>query len=264
MQVFTQPSLQEEYIMPQLRNGIRIGVQSFGFREFPNEQIVGMLKECGLETIELFRKHAGLEEGKDGAVIQLYKDNGISISSFGINNYPANEEEIRPYFEFASKAGIRALGASPAPDSFELLEKLCEEYDVNIAIHNHGRKDQKYGTVEQLEKALAGTSNRIGLCLDTAWLLDIGADPVETLLRFPGRVYGVHLKDFTFDADGTRHEHVIGQGGLKLGDFLDSLHETGFNGYISIEYEADAKNPLPGVKLCIEEINKALGQVKAG
>jgi hypothetical protein len=123
--------------------------------------------------------------------------------------------------------------------------------------HNHGRKDKTYGTVEQLEQALAQTSDRIGLCLDAAWLLDVSADPVETLRKFADRVYGVHLKDFTFDADGTRHEHVIGTGGLRLWVFLDLLVKSGFAGYVSIQYEADAQNPLNGIRPCVEEIKKA-------
>jgi sugar phosphate isomerase/epimerase len=246
--------------MLTLSNGIHVGVQSFCFREFANEQIVGMLRECGLDTIELFKKHAGIEERREEEVIRLYRDHGIAISSFGINPYPNNEAEIRPYFEFAKKAGIRYLGASPAPDSFGLLERMCEEYDIGIAIHNHGRKDQKYGTVEQLEQALAKTSDRIGLCLDTAWLLDVSADPVETLRKFAGRVYGVHLKDFTYDADGTRRENIIGTGGLRLREFLDLLVKTGFAGYVSIEYEADAKNPIDGIRKCVEEVKKAVAR----
>ena len=241
-----------------LPNGIHVGVQSYCFREFTNDEIVGMLKECGLDTLELFLKHSGVGEGKEDEVIRLYRDHGISLSSFGINNYPNNEASVRPYFEFAKKAGIRYLGASPAPDSFELLERLCEEYNIGIAIHNHGRKDQKYGTVEQLEQALAKTSDRIGLCLDTAWLLDVSADPVETLRKFAGRVYGVHLKDFVYDAEGNRHEKIIGSGGLRLPEFLDLLMKTGFSGYVTIEYEADAKNPLPGIQQCIEAVKRAM------
>jgi sugar phosphate isomerase/epimerase len=246
-----------QMLMLTLPNGIHVGVQSYCFREFANEQIIGMLKECGLDTIELFRKHAGLDERREDEVIRLYRDHGIAISSFGINPYPNNEAVIRPYFEFAKKAGIRYLGASPSPDSFELLERLCEEYKIGIAIHNHGRKDKTYGTVEQLEQALAQTSDRIGLCLDTAWLLDVSADPVETLRKFAGRVYGVHLKDYTFDSDGNRHEQIIGRGGLRLREFLHLLLETGFAGYVSIEYEADAQNPLDGIRQCIEAVKKA-------
>jgi len=112
--------------------------------------------------------------------------------------------------------------------------------------------------VHQLEQALAQTSDRFGLCLDTAWLLDVSADPVETLRKFAGRVYGVHLKDFVYDAEGNRHEKIIGSGGLRLPEFLDLLMKTGFSGYVTIEYEADAKNPLPGIQQCIEAVKRAM------
>ena len=49
-----------------------------------------------------------------------------------------DHEANRRWFEFAKKAGIKSISANPSEDSFDSLDKLCEEYQIRIAIHNHG------------------------------------------------------------------------------------------------------------------------------
>jgi sugar phosphate isomerase/epimerase len=112
--------------------------------------------------------------------------------------------------------------------------------------------------MEQIGAMLEQTSERIGLCLDTAWLLDAGGDPLEALAKFGPRVYGVHLKDFTFDADGNHEDVIIGTGELDLPRFLEELQKMGFDGYMSLEYEGDADAPIPSVKECVQALSNAL------
>jgi sugar phosphate isomerase/epimerase len=190
-------------------------------------------------------------------VLKLYRDNGLIFNSYGINSFNNDEAKVRPFFEFAKKAGIRTLGCKPNPEAYELLERLSEEYSIKLAIHNHGRKDQMYGEVDRLREALKNTSANIGLCLDTGWLIDVGGDPVELIREYPDRIYGIHFKDFIYEADGTRHEAVLGDGKLDVHGLMKALKEIRFNGYATIEFEGDPENPVPSIKKCIARLQEA-------
>lgn len=244
--------------MTKVLGTIELGVQSYCYRLFSNEQIVEQLKECGLNALEICRKHLDLDNGDDADdVLAQYRDNGISFNSYGINPYDGDEAKARRYFEFAKKAGISVLGAKPHPDAFDMLGRLCDEYGVKLAIHNHGRKDAQYGTVGQLEAAISRAPESIGLCLDTGWLIDAGEDPAETARKFAGRVYGVHFKDFQYTEDGERLEVVLGEGRLDLPALVKALKETGFNGYATIEYEGQPEQPTPNIVKCIDALVQA-------
>jgi sugar phosphate isomerase/epimerase len=244
----------------QIVNSVQIGVQSYCYKEFDNATIAEQLSLMGISAIELCSRHLDVNDSNQmEETLQLYRRRNISVLSFGINRFENNESKIRPYFEFAKKVNIAVLGASVVPEAFELVERLCREYGVRLAIHNHGRKDKRYGTVDQLEEVLNKTSDWIGLCLDTGWLIDVGADPILTVKKFSGRVYGLHLKDFTYNEEGERHEAVLGQGLLKLPDFLAALESVGYNGYASIEFEGEPSNPSPKIGQCIASLKQALG-----
>ena len=51
---------------------------------------------------------------------------------------------------------------------------------------------------------------------------------------------------------------IVGTGGLDLPAFMKRLDAMGFTGYMSLEYEGDADNPLPKVKECITVIRKVI------
>lgn len=238
----------------------RLGIQSYCFRKFlPLGELVDALKQAGLSYVEIWPRHIpfdtdGTEQDKALATLA---ENDITVDSYGVISFDADEAKNRRIFGFAKKAGITAISADPNPDALPLVEKLCQEYDINLAVHNHGRR-HRYGRYDQLDELFGETSPRIGLCLDTAWLLQVEEDPVEALDRYGERLYGVHLKDFVFDEEGKPTDVIIGTGGLDLPAFMRKLDRMGFAGYMSLEYEGDADNPLPKVKECIAAIRRVI------
>ncbi len=243
--------------MEVLNSEISLGVQSWCFREFRgSEALVEQLKKSGLDTIELCFVHCDFSsEDIWKKTIDEITAAGVKINSFGVEGYGNNEEDVRRKFEFAKYAGIKAASADVDMDAIPLLEKLCDEYGVKLAIHNHG-KNHRYGSIEQLKEIFSKSSDNIGLCLDTGWALDSGVDPVEYIELFKDRLYGVHLKDFNFDENGHPLETVLGTGELNLKAVIDKLNDIGFDGYISLEYEGDASEPAPKLKACAENLSK--------
>ncbi|MGD8237153.1 MAG: sugar phosphate isomerase/epimerase family protein, partial [Armatimonadota bacterium] len=142
------------------------------------------------------------------------------------------------------------------PDSLRTADELAEKHDIRLAIHNHGGRHW-LGTDAMLEHVFSKTSDRIGLCLDTAWAIDSRLDPVKMVTRFGDRLYGVHIKDFLYTPHRTPEDVVVGTGILDLPGLLKAMDEVGFDGYVVLEYEGDVDNPVPALKECVEAVSKA-------
>lgn len=150
-----------------------LGVQSFCFRGFKdNAKVVALVKECGLSKIELCSVHADFsDESTFDDVIGTYAAAGVDIASIGVQHLSADEAAERKFFEFARKAGAPTMAVTFAidatPEAYRVAEKLADEYDIYLAIHNHGGRDW-LGSSAMLQQVMSQTSPRIGLCLDTA------------------------------------------------------------------------------------------------
>jgi sugar phosphate isomerase/epimerase len=241
-----------------------LGIQSYCFRKFLSlSELVDALEQAGLSYVEIWPRHLHwtLGSAERENALSILGDRGITVNAYGAVEFDNDEAQARPVFAFAQGAGIGALTVTRVePDAFSLVEKLAEEYEVKVAIHNHGRHHH-YGRFDQIQEVLSKTSSRFGLCLDTAWFLDAGCDPVEAVDLFRDRIYGVHLKDFVFDDQGGHQDVIIGTGGLDLPTFMERLEDIGFDGYLSIEYEGDPDHPIPQVKECVRVVQAVINEL---
>jgi sugar phosphate isomerase/epimerase len=242
----------------------RLGIQSYCFRTFKTlPELIEALSAVGLKYVEIWPGHQdpGADEAELRTVLNTLAANGITMDSFGLATFTADEAPARKVLEFCKMAGVKAVTADVRGDDLDAAianaERLAEEFDINLAIHNHGRKHQ-WGHPDQLDELFARTSKRIGLCLDTAWMLDCGIDPLDALGKYADRLYGVHLKDFIFDADGNHEDVIIGTGGLDLPELMRRLNAMNFDGYMSLEYEGEVDAPLPNVITCLEAIQDTI------
>lgn len=240
-----------------------LGVQSYCFRNFKDNRIVAkMVREIGLCKIELCGVHVDfLDESKFKEVISIYKKEGVEIYSIGVQYFSNNEVNERKYFEFVRLCGAKFISAdfdiNKIFDCFKTAEKLAEEYDVKIAIHNHGGWHW-LGNIQTLDYIFKNTSKRIGLCLDTAWALDSGIDPIKMIEVFKDRLYSLHLKDFVFEKNRKPVDVVLGEGNINIEKIVEKLKEINFNGPLIIEYEGEPENPVPSIKKGIENFLKRI------
>lgn len=238
----------------------KLGIQSYTFRTFKSiPSLVDALTQCGLSYVEVWPGHLShdAEQGEKDAAFELCAQKGITVDSYGQAVFKGDTTHDRGALAFAKYAGIKAITADVDPQVYESTERLCNEFDVNLAIHNHGR-NHRYGHIAQIKDVFARTGPRFGLCLDTGWLIDAGEDPIEALDLFADRIYGVHLKDFTYNEQNEREDVIIGTGGLDLPGFMRKLDSLEFNGYLSIEYEGDADDPIPNMHKCVEAAQEAI------
>jgi len=143
------------------------------------------------------------------------------------------------------------------PRCYRTAEALADKYGINLAIHNHGGQDW-LGSPAMISHVFENTSERIGLCLDTAWMLDTGADPVRAAETFAKRLYGLHIKDFTFDSARRPRDVVVGTGNLELKALLDVVRAKAPEGVCAVlEYEGDEHNPVPALRQCASAVRNA-------
>lgn len=246
--------------MSQLKN---FGVQSYCFRNFKdNAEVARKVREIGVERVEVCRVHADfadLEAWK--GVVETYRNEGVSIVSIGVETLTGAPEE-RSLFECAAAAGAKHISVHFRVDSFgkaiAQARALAREYGIKVGIHCHGGY-MFGGQPDVLEHLLALGTPEVGLCIDTAWCMQIGprrGDPVEWAKRHAGQITGVHFKDFVFESNGQWKDTVVGQGTLDLPAFVAALNEGGFDGMSVIEYEGDPLNPVPALTNCVAHMRK--------
>ncbi len=239
-----------------------LAVQSWCLRAFEtSEQVIEQLKAIGVSNVELCGKHCDFgNEAIFDEVIAKYRAAGISILSIGVQGFSGDEAKEEKFFKFAKLAGCRQISASfslaRVPGAYRIAEKLADKYDVNVAIHNHGGYDW-LGSRGMLSHVFAQTSPRIGLCLDAAWAMQAGENPIQMAEQYIDRLYGVHLKDFVFDRAGRWHDVVVGEGNLDLAKMLEIIKtKAPANCSPIIEYEADVENPAPALQRCVAAVRK--------
>lgn len=244
----------------------RMGVQSYSLRGYKTEEALKRTKELGLTLWEGWDGHFPITE--DPAKIAEYKTMlktyGVSMPSYGVVYFGNEEKAVRRIFEFAKAMNVTTLSASPATDSFELVDKMVKEYAVNIAIHNHGPDDKLYGKPEQLMAAVKNWSPRIGACNDTGHYLRFNEDPIKASALFDARLFGVHLKNAKKNADGSIGFTEIGapEGMLDTIEFFTMLRKIKYRGVVALEYEEHEDNPIPFMAQCLEATKRAITDMK--
>lgn len=236
----------------------KMGVQSYSMRKMGLEAMLRATRELGLRYIEAFMAHLpyfGTPEHRE-EMKRTVAQSGVEVLAYGVVSFDGNERAARAIFEFAQAMGIPVITADPAPESFRYLARLCEEFRIVVAIHNHG-PNTRYDTIRSVEEAMRGQSEWIGACIDTAHFLRSGENPVEAVRRFGRRVHAAHLKDVKNRTQYT----LLGEGDLDLVGFLRALRRVGFKGCLALEYEENADDPMPDLRACLEAVRRALKKV---
>jgi len=253
---------------------LRVGLQMYSLRAYPVDVALKHAHDLGFDVIEMypgqFSPFAPNEAGKKGggkkavdANVKEASDESIAEMTkkfaalslkclgHGVNQFTANHDKNRIIFDFAKKAGIRNLTADPSPDSFESLDKLVKEFDIRIAIHNHG-PSHRYNKVTDVLEAVKGHDPRIGACAALGHYIRSGEAPVEVIRSLKGRLYGVHLKDFAEKQEKTKGV-ILGKGQLDVPGVMRARKQVDFpaDGSLSLEYEENKDDPLADIRECL-------------
>lgn len=246
------------------RSGWLLGAQSYTFHKFTFIETVDKMEQLGLKYVEVYFGQK-LGEGFEGnmdfnmntetrtRILDLVKSKGITIMACGVV-ICNNESEWRRLFDFAKSMGIKVITSEPAATDLDLVEKLADQYNIDIAFHNHPQPSP-YWNPDLLLTALKGRSQHMGSCADVGHWKRMGIDPVEALKKLEGCIRILHFKDVG-EGGATAHDVIWGQGVCNVEGMLKELKRQHFNGMFSIEYEYNEENPTPDMAQCITNFQK--------
>jgi sugar phosphate isomerase/epimerase len=250
-------------------DGWRLGMQAYTFNRFTFFEAVDKTASLGLDWIEAYPgqklsadSNFTVDHNMSDEACQLMqaklRDAGVRLINYGVVGLSKDEAASRKVFDWAKKMGVRTIVSEPPEDAFDTIEKLCEEYEISVAIHNHP-KPSHYWNPETVLKVIEGRSQRIGACADTGHWVRSSLDPVECLKKLEGRIISSHFKELQ---DG--HDVPWGQGQNRATALLKELHRQGYRGSFSIEYEHNWLNSVPEIRQCVAFFNKMANELKPG
>ena len=202
---------------------------------------------------------------------------GIKLVNIGVVKLPPEEAESRKVFEFAKKMGIDTLVAEPEPAALDTVEKLCKEYNIKVAIHNHP-KPSHYWNPDTVLEAVKGRTPLMGSCADTGHWLRSGLDPVECLKKLDGRVICLHFKDLVHEESKAlsaaaasdkqkksesknMHDVPWGTGVGNVKAQMAELKRQHFHGAFCVEYEYNWDNSVPEIAECVKFFNATCAEL---
>jgi sugar phosphate isomerase/epimerase len=240
---------------------IRLGLASYTFKEFSLDDTISMTQRLGLKYIALKSFHLPLESTKDEIIAATAKVRAGGLDLYGCSVVVLkNENEVNQVFEYAKTAGMKMIIAQPESDMLELVNKKVQEYNIMFAIHNHGPEDKNFPYPQVTYEKIKKLDSRIGLCIDVGHAKRSDADPSECIEKCADRLLDVHIKDLkTISQIADPVE--VGRGKLDIPGILRTLLRINYSGIVSLEYEKDAKDPLPGVAESIGYIRGILSVI---
>jgi len=225
---------------------LKLGMASYTFRKFSLEDCLAMTQRLGLKRIAFKSFHLPLDASAETIkeTLQKVHDAGLELYGGGVI-YMKNEDQVNQAFDYAKAAGMKVIIGVPNHDLLGLVEKKVKEYDILLAIHNHGPKDKVYPSPQSVYEKVQNLDPRMGLCIDIGHTQRLGLDPADEFVKYKDRVFDLHLKDVTkAKADGQTIE--IGRGVIDMPKFIRTLIKYHYAGAASLEFEKDAADPLPG------------------
>jgi hypothetical protein len=232
------------------RSPIQLGLCSYTFRNFTRSQLIGFMKD--LRVFDLNAKdakdHLPMDPAAEAEAVSDYAANGIRLHAAGAVYFrEAAESDIRSKFEYVKRAGIKVIVAGdPSPETLPRIEKFVKEYDIRLAIHNHGPEDKLWPSPLDILKDIQGMDPRIGCCIDVGHTVRAGTDVVEAIQQVGPRLFNMHMKDLT-NFHEKESQVAVGDGKMPIRAIFQALTAIRYQGFVDLEYEVHADDPMPGV-----------------
>jgi sugar phosphate isomerase/epimerase len=229
---------------------IRLGLASYTFRNFTRAQMIAFTKALKISALNPkdVKDHLPADAKDEAAALADYAAAGIQLHAAGVIYFAKDEDaDIRPKFEYAKRAGISVIVAGdPTPQNLPRIEKFAKEFDIRIAIHNHGPEDKLWHSPLDVLSAAKNLDSRIGCCIDVGHTVRAGTDVVQAIKAAGPRLFNMHMKDLT---DFTKKESqvAVGEGIMPVRKIFEALIAAKYDGFVDLEYEIQPDDPMPGV-----------------
>ena len=246
---------------PARKAELKLGLASYTLRKFKLDETLQMTKRVGLKYICFKSFHLPLDSTPQqiADVVRTVKDAGLILYGGGVISMKT-ESQVNNAFDYARAAGMKVIVAAPAPRLLPLVDKKVRQYDMKVAIHNHGPGDKHWPTPDKAYDKVKQYDTRIGFCHDIGHTQRLGVDPVVSTAKVADRLHDVHIKDVT-GSTAKDHGCEIGRGVIDIPGFLETLLKIRYVGIVSFEYEKDADDPLAGLAESVGYVKGALAAI---
>jgi len=255
-------------IRAQEKLGWKLGIEAYSFHKFTFFEAVDKTAELGLAFMGAlsFQKVSAdipkfftpdLSDDELRKVRLKLDSAGIRLMTYYIQTIPGDEAGCRKIFEFGRKIGIETFMSEPAPESLALIDKFCQEYGINVALHNHDAKaSPNYWNPEGILKACEGRSRRIGACPDIGYWMRAGIEPVKAINMLKDRIITMHVHDL-HELTPQGHDVAWGTGAGKTEEFLQEIRRLNIRPTMfGIEHAYNFMESMPDIKKSVEFFNK--------
>ena len=229
---------------------MRLGLASYTFRNFTRTQLVGFMKQLRVSSLNAkdVKDHLPKDPQQEASAVADYAAAGINLHAAGAIYFTKNDDnDIGAKFEYCKRAGVKVIVAGdPEPETLPRLENFVKQYDVRIAIHNHGPEDKVWPSPLDVLKAVKGMDSRIGCCIDVGHTARAGTDVVQAIREAGPRLFNVHIKDLT-DFHDKESQVAVGEGRMPVREIFEALIAIKYQGFVDLEYEIHPDDPMPGV-----------------
>src|ERR1700681_1271025 len=230
-------------------SAIRLGLASYTFRNYSRAQMIGSLKQHNMLALNAkdVKDHLPMDAQQEAAALADYAAAGIKLHAAGAIYFAKDEDaDIHSKFEYCKRAGIAVIVAGdPTPETLPRIEKFVKEYDIRLAIHNHGPEDKFWHSPLDVLKAVKGMDPRIGCCIDVGHTVRAGTDVVQAIREAGPRLFNVHMKDLT-NSQSKESQVAMGDGIMPVKKIFEALSAIKYKGFVDLEYEVHPDDPMPG------------------
>jgi sugar phosphate isomerase/epimerase len=230
--------------------GITLGVASYSLRNFPRAQAIQMTRELGVKYINLKSVHLPYDASPTeiAAARREVEAAGLVLVGGGMITFETDTDQgVGKYFDYAKNAGMPLIVGTCKAALLPRIEKFVKQYDIKLAIHNHGPEDNNFPSPYDALKAVKGMDPRMGLCIDLGHTVRTGTDVVQAISDAGPRLLDMHAKDLR-DLKVAESQCVVGEGRMPIPQIFEQLRRIRFPGYVNLEYEIEPDNPMPGMK----------------
>lgn len=227
--------------------GLKLGIASYSLRKFSRPEAIRMVGQMGIAHISIKSFHLPYElpPAEVTAGSNEFREAGIEVLSGG-NIDLANPVTLRSMFEYARAAGLPMMICAPSRATLDQVEVLVKEFNIRIAIHNHGPEDRHFPTPESALEVLQGRDPRMGVCIDVGHTTRTGTNVLESIRRSGPRLFDFHIKDLRNLMDGDS-QCDVGEGAMPVAAIFQELIRMNFQGGVMLEYEINEDDPLLGM-----------------
>lgn len=256
-------------------DGWRLSVQAWTFNHFTFSEAVEKVASLGFDWIEAYPGQQlrpgvkgvtmgpGLSSEERASLLKMLADAGVRLVNYGVVDLGKDDASCRKVFDFAKEMGIETIVAEPPEGMLDLVERLCKEFKIKVALHNHP-KPSPYWDPERVLQVCKGRSAWIGSCSDIGHWIRSGIQPIEAIRKLGPRVLTLHFKDLNAFGNPEAHDVVWGTGVANVAAILKELDRQKYRGVFSIEYEYNWDNSLPELRACGEAFNTIALSLKPG